>query len=256
MAKVYENLVIHDRILPRPYKFNFRFFWFYFDLNELEQLSSKTNFFSYNRFNLFSFYDRDHFGLGRNVSLRDRIISYLKEHEVDAQIKSIKILTNLRFLGYVFNPVSYFFIEMESGKSHAIIEICNTYHEVKPYFVHSDHFDGKKFEILVDKFFYISPFSSLENKMKFQFSLPQKTVNINIFDYLKTGELEIKTHLRGNAVGFSSRQLLKCAFFKPFATVQVTLAIHWHALKIYLKKIPYFKKKSDQHLQKGFHVWK
>lgn len=255
MANIYKNFVIHDRLIPKKYKFGYNFFWYYFDLDEVQQLSDKSILFSYNRFGFFSFYDKDHFSKGE-MSLKETVTNFIKSNGVSDEIKSIKVLTNFRFLGYVFNPVSYFFVTTSIGETHCIIEICNTYKEIKPYFVHAKHFDGNKFDITTNKNFYISPFSALDNTMNFQIHLPKDDMFVHIFDYTKSGELELTTHLKGKSLPFTDGRLLINALAKPFATLQIIWAIHWHALKLFLLKVPYFKKDDNKHLQRGYQLWK
>lgn len=255
MAFIYKNHITHERILPKKYIFGFKFFWYFFDLDELKETSNKSKFFSYNSFNLFSFYDKDH--LNRDgKSTKENIINFLKQNEECGEIKKIHIITNLRFLGYVFNPVSYFFIELQDGTEHCVIEIGNTYKEIKPYFVSNKHLKNNLFDITTPKMFYISPFSELENSMRFIITKPSQKIDVNILDYKPSGELELKAHLKGERLEFSDFGLIKAAIFKPFATLQIITAIHIHALKIFLKKIPYFSKDKDQHLQQGFYSWK
>ena len=255
MASIYKSFVIHHRLIPKQYKFGFHFFWYFFDLDELESLSNKSLFFSHNRFNLFSFYDKDHFNHGE-INLKESVANFVRESGVKDQIISTRVLTNFRFLGYVFNPVSYIFVTTSTGETHCIIEICNTFKEVKPYFVHAKNYINNKFDITTAKNFYISPFAALDNIMNFKIFLPQKNVFIHIYDYKTNEELELKTHLKGTAIAFSDFELIRSALKKPFATLQILWAIHWHALKLYLLKIPYFKKGDNKHLQRGYQLWK
>jgi DUF1365 family protein len=255
MAFIYKNYILHERILPKKYIFGFKFFWYFFDLDELEETSKKSKFFSYNSFNLFSFYDKDHLNRNNKTS-KENVIDFLKENEELGEVKRINIITNLRFLGYIFNPVSYFFIEMVGGQEHCIIEIGNTYKEIKPYFVSNKHLKNNLFDVTTPKKFYISPFSELDNTMRFIISRPSEEINVNILDYQVKGDLELKANLKGIRQEFSDLGLIKAALLKPFATLQIIIAIHIHALRIFLKKIPYFSKDKDQHLQQGFYSWK
>lgn len=252
MNLVYKSHVIHDRRIPKKYKFGFNFFWYYMDLDRLDELDSSSKLISYNRFNLFSLYDKDHFQKN-GKTIKEKLIDYLRSNGVTKKVKSTYILTNLRFLGYVFNPVCYYYITTEDEQKYCVIEICNTYLERKAYFIDSKFFDGEKFSIEVAKEFYISPFSPLDNTMKFVVTWPSENVKIDILDYQKDRKLEISTHLKAKSLVFSDLNLLKAAFLKPFATFQVIWAIHWHALILFLKKVPYFKKDDNKHLQRGYY---
>lgn len=252
MNKVFKSFVIHDRKIPKKYKFGFNFFWYLLDLDHIERFNQSTKWFSYNSFNLFSLYDSDHFQKNGD-SIREKVSNFLKANQVSEELEEVKILTNLRFLGYVFNPVCYYFIKTKTQKKYCVIEICNTYKERKAYFVDHKYFDGKNFTAQVEKEFYISPFSALDNEMKFIIGWPENNIQIHIFDYLKDMQLELKTHLTGDASELTDKSLIKAAIMKPFATFQIIWAIHWHALKLYLKRIPYFKKDDNKHLQRGYY---
>lgn len=257
MSAIYKNFIIHERLIPRKYKFGFKFFWYYFDLDELEDLSQKSLFFSYNKFNLFSYFDKDHLDRNTNTT-KENIIHFLKKNGIFSKCKTIKILTNLRFLGYVFNPVTYYFIETEDNNEYCVIEICNTYKEIKPYFVDGSNLNPKKnkFEVTAPKEFYISPFSDLNNYMKFKISKPDDYLKISISDFKKDHSLELRTALVGKRMAFNDKVLFASAIAKPFATLQIIIAIHWHALKLFLRRVPYFKKDNNKHLQKGYYLWK
>ncbi len=252
---IYKCHIVHDRILPKKYKFGFNFFWYSFDLDQLELLDKKSIFFSYNRFNLFSFWDNNHLKRN-NFSTKKNVQLILAENGVYQEPKKVQILTNLSFMGYVFNPVTYYFILMDNGEQHCIIEVCNTYKEIKPYFVSSKNLKGNTFKITTNKEFYISPFSDLDNIMTFNISLPTQRLKVSISDYKKNQDLELRTALTGEMLSFNNSNLLRAAVLKPFATLQIIISIHWHALKLFLKRIPYFQKGSNKHLQRGFYLWK
>lgn len=250
--------VFHERYFPRKYKFQSRLFWLALDLNDL----NSHLFFSLNRWNLLSFYEKDHIDYKSFVAENFNVdLKHLKFH------KSL-LLTQPRFVGYVFNPVSYFFFETNFGPC-AIIEIGNTFNEKKPYFIgpecfHKDEKDQSTYKyisISVDKQFYISPFTSSKNKMEFYFyqlnfeDLSQ--FKIKIHDFRKENGLEVKAALevleQEFIHGFS---VFKYFLLYPMQAFMVTIMIHFHALKLYLKRVPFFTKQEELNHQKGYQKWK
>lgn len=252
---IYKNHVIHSRLLPKRYKFGFNFYWYLLNLKEIDQLAARSFLFSKNNFNLFSYHDFDHLYRDHS-STYSKVQRFMQENGFKGEISKAYLLTNLRFLGYVFNPVSYYFIEDTHKQKHCIIEIHNTYKEIKPIYVSPQHFKDGVFEITTAKEFYISPFSPLDNTMTFKVKWPREDISVHISDFRQDAQLELQTSLKGHRQIFSFKNLIITIVKKPFATLQIIMAIHYHALKLYLKRVPYFKKDDNKHLQRGYFLWK
>ena len=254
MNGIYECSVIHNRVRPKKHRFGFKLFWVLVDLDHLEELT-RSPLVSYNRFNLFSFWDIDHSYQKEPISARENIEKYLRSQGVTTKIKKVLLLTNLRILGYVFNPVSYYFIEDENGRRYSVIEICNTFKEIKPYYVSPKHYDGKNFDITTIKNFYISPFTEHNNTMRFKYNWPNEAINVAISDF-EQENLIMTTTLKGRLGKYSTGRLVKLFFKYPLLTFAITFFIHWHALILYLKGLPFKKKDEDQIHQQGALPWR
>ena len=134
-SSIYKAQVYHSRFTGVINRFSYRIFTFLLDLDELESLSEKKYFFSLNSFSLFSFYDKDHLNLGKG-STKDNLIEYIRSCGYKGEIGRIYLLTNLRVLGYVFNPVSFFMVEfcIEHTLSLVnIVELKTGLSKLKPY---------------------------------------------------------------------------------------------------------------------------
>ncbi len=106
---------MHQRLEPRRHGFSYRVFYLWLDLDSLDAQHERSRWFSHNRFNLFSFYDRDHVG-GTHANVKDGVLAALKDNGVDtAPISRIMMLAFPRVFGYVFNPVTFFFAFDGSG---------------------------------------------------------------------------------------------------------------------------------------------
>jgi DUF1365 family protein len=245
--------VRHSRLIPKKYQFDISYFWFSINLNELDQLK-KFMFLGINKFNIFQFNENDYLP-GKDGTLKDRVIAYLKDNGVTEKVLDINLVTSVRVLGYVFNPVSYYFIKTEESNL-AIIEIGNTFKEIKPYFVSSEHIDEYKVDFTTKKEFYISPFASMQNIMNFKIEHDEENISIIIKDERKTGELELVTTMRGKKIELSDKKLLFYFFRHPLMTLQVIFFIHIHALILFLKRIPYYKKSDESEYQRGYYSWK
>lgn len=245
--------VRHTRLIPQKYQFDINYFWFALNLEEMHYLE-KLKLLGINRFNLFQFNEQDYLPR-KEKTLKERVVGYLREHNINDSIIDITLVTSVRVLGYVFNPVSYYFIKTNE-RDLAIIEIGNTYSEIKPYFVNSEYISDNKIDFTTKKEFYISPFASMQNIMNFKIVNTEDSIHVVIKDERKSGELEIVTTMSGEKVELSDKKLLYYFCRHPFMTMQIIFFIHIHALILFLKRIPYYKKSDESEYQRGYHSWK
>lgn len=251
-AWLYRGTVRHERLQPRRYGFQTDLFMFYLDLDDLEGLVRSNRWISRNRFNLYSFYDRDHFYLGQ-AGIRQNLNAYLQREGVREIPARVHLLTHLRFLGYVFNPVSFYFCFREDGSPLCVVaEVQNTYGELKPYLLAPEDWDGQRFHREHAKEFYISPFSPLDPLLILNLKLPDEGLSLTV-DSRHREEPKPFFHasFRGQRRPLNSRSLWAHSLRFPFVTVKVIALIHWHALRLYLLGVPVHRKQDRPELQKG-----
>ena len=261
---------MHHRLAPKKHSFWYNVYMFYIDLDELETLDKKLRWFSYNRFNLFSFRDKDHLqlelkaesgktkakkshisDLTSHLSVKHQITAYLKSHNVEIGKGKIMLLTNLAVLGYNFNPVSFYFcFDEENHPLCAVAEISNTYHEMKMFFFGKDELDGNTFKQRVQKHFYVSPFIDLDDFFDFNIKIPSEKLVIQIDDYNKEGNRFFISTLNGEQWALNNSNMLRCFFALPMIPLRIMWLIHWQAFRLWIKKINYHPKAANQHLQK------
>ena len=119
-SSIYNGHVIHKRFKPKVHYFKYNVFSLLIDLSELDQLDKKINLFSYNRFNLVSFYDKDH-GDRNGTSLIEWVNKNLEKNKIPTENISIKLLCYPRIFGFVFNPLSVFYVYNQSKQLIAIL---------------------------------------------------------------------------------------------------------------------------------------
>ena len=130
---IYSGFITHRRFRPKRHFFTYKTFSLLIDLNEIEKLEKKINFFSYNKFNILSFYNIDH-GPRDGSPLKDWVKKILLESKINIGSGSIRLLCYPRFFGYVFNPLSIFYCYDENFHLKAILyEVKNTYNEQHTY---------------------------------------------------------------------------------------------------------------------------
>jgi DUF1365 family protein len=244
---IYDCEVFHSRTVPVQNRFNYKIFNFYLNLEEV--ISQRSSWiFGYNRFSLVSLHDKDHMDFNKG-DIQSNIIEYLTNKGINRnEIKTINLLTNLRIFGYVFNPVSFYFIGNHDGIfTHCLVEVGNTFGEQKPYIVHLD--EKGEGVLKTPKEFYVSPFIPLDSFFIFKISTPSNHFVIEIDSLEKDGNL-FRTRFSGNRVPLTIKHLLYRLVSFPFVTMKIIIAIHWQALKLFLKKVPYIEKMKNPELQK------
>jgi DUF1365 family protein len=219
----------------------------------MEEDFKKTALVSRNKFNLFSFYDKDH-PVNENTdvkrSAREELNAYVKQNGIENPPARVLLITNLRLLGYVFNPVSFYYCYDEKGEAMCCVaEVQNTFKEMKLFFLGKDCLGGNTFHLRTKKYFYVSPFIEHDAEFDFRLDLPGEKLNIRIDDY-KGDERFFVSTLTGKKKTLTSGRLLGYFFRFPFITLQIIFLIHWHAFLLWLKKIRFYKKGEHKELQR------
>lgn len=248
----YECDVFHRRLRPKQHEFLYRVFYFCIDLDELDAVRQTLKIFGVNRPNLYSLWDQDHFQYGPGTRpIADNVREFLERSgcPLDAG-GSIRMLCFPRMLGYVFNPVTIYFCYRADGTPHAsVAEVGNTFRELKPYLVPCTP-DGKSdFEVRVRKEYYVSPFSPVDLDFHFRFHLPDEKLRIYVDDYDAEGKVLVST-LTGNRRDMTFANLLRFTAKFPFITLKVIFLIHWHAFRLWLKRVPFFWKETRTQYQR------
>jgi len=254
-SALYRARVMHNRLEPKKHRFHYDVFMFWLDLDELQEVARKIKLIGFNRFNIFSWRDSDHVQLpkedpDRTRSTRQQLEIYLEENGVRETPARIMLLTNLRTWGHQFNPVSFYFCYDKNDQPFCCVaEVRNTYHEMKLYLLDGSKFDGKQFHLRVPKYFYVSPFIDHDAEFDFQLAVPGEKLNLRIDDYKHEKRFFIST-LSGSRKELTNGRVLLYALRFPLITVQVIGLIHWNALKLWLKKIPFHRKAAHPDLQR------
>lgn len=256
---LYRARVMHHRLAPKKHDFHYEIFMFYLDLDEIDRLHGELKWMSRNKFNLFNFRDSDHLqmpqvGTEKSNTIRQHITAYLFEHGIEIGSGRIMVLTNLNTLGYQFNPVSFYYCyDDQEQPLCAIAEVGNTFREIKPYFLGKEKMKDGKFHLNTTKYFYVSPFIDMDTTFDFVLQIPDEKLNIKIDDYDQKGNKFFISTLTGKRVALNDATLIKYFLSFPMITLKVITLIHWHALKLWIKKLPYHKKSNDQDLQKDIY---
>ncbi len=240
---IYNGDVIHKRFKPKEHFFKYKVFSLFIDLSELEEIEKKIPFFSYNKINLISFFDKDH-GDRDGSSLKIWVEKNLNSSAIQTNNIKIKLLCYPRILGYVFNPLSIFFVYDKNSSLLAILyEVKNTFGEQHTYVFKVDS-NQKLIKNNCAKKFYVSPFMDMSSEYFFKILNPGNKLSVIIDQRDQKGKL-----LYASQDGLRSELSAKNLFFSylkhPLMTFKIIAAIHFEALRLWVKGISLVKKKLN-----------
>ncbi len=259
---LYECQLMHHRYQGNSNHFSYRIFMFYLDIDELSKLDTNLWLIGLNKLRLFSFYDKDHLvfaTIKRHLphkkskyltrqNIRQRLEKILIEHGLNFTLGRVMLLTHLRVLGYVFNPVSFYYCYDRSGKLKTVVaEVNNTFGDQKIYVIPFSQ--KRKLQARQNKLFYISPFIKYDTDLHFYFEEPGKYLKVCI-DSVHEGQVILKAVLQGTHQSLKDTKLAWFFLRYPLLTLRIIFLIHFQALKLYLYKIPYYSKsKTDEEIK-------
>ena len=234
---IYNGVVTHTRFKPVKHFLKYKTFSFYIDLDEIKKLDNDNPIFSYNRFNIFSFYDKDH-GDRDGKALKVWVLDNLKKFNINENINKIKLLCYPRIFGYVFNPLSVFYCYEDNLLKAIFYEVKNTFNEQHTYIF---KVKDNKIEQKCKKKFYVSPFMDMETKYDFKLLYPDEKLYVSINQTDKEGVI-LSAIQTGERKDFNLKQLITNFFKYPLMTIKIISAIHFEALLLWKKGAIYRKR--------------
>lgn len=243
----YAGSVTHRRLRPVAHRLRYRVFWLLLDLDELPALPRRLRLFSIDRFNAFSLHLRDHAGVGGHDGgdgrrgPRDAVERQLRAAGLPTE-GAIQLLCMPRVLGYVFNPLSVYLCHDPAGALRAVVyEVKNTFGERHSYLIEVPPEDrgGERITQHCAKRFHVSPFLDLDMQYRFDIEPPgadRPGLRIAITASDAEGPLLI-ANMQGQRRPLTDRVLAGAFVSFPLLTFKVVAAIHWEALRLWLKGI-------------------
>ena len=251
---IYTGTIRHRRFTPFDHFFTYPLFMVYLDLDSFEDNIKKSWLWNINKRALVSFMRNDYHGdnkINLDVSVRKTILN-----RIGKSVKGpIRLLTNLRYFGYCFNPVSFYYCFNENDSEVEVImaEVTNTpWKERHCYIITNENknIETQNFHSKLEKKLHVSPFWGMDHKYEWLFSEPEKTLLVNMKNF-KNENMVFDANLKLKRIPFNSENLLKKVLRFPFLTATVVFRIHWHAFKLLLKRAPFFIHPDKIKLMKG-----
>ena len=228
---------MHRRLRPKRHRLAYRLALVLLDLDELEALDQRLRLFSLERWNLFSFRQRDH-GDGSAVPLRQQVVRQLEPAGIAADDLHVSLLTMPRVLGFVFNPISLYFCARRDGTLAAIIyEVSNTFGQRHSYLLEVAAQAGPLVHQAAPKRLHVSPFMAMDQHYAFRVMPPGERLAVAITSRDDHGPM-LCAVLEARRHPLSDAALLHTFVAMPLMTFKVVAAIGWEALKLWLKRIP------------------
>jgi DUF1365 family protein len=251
-AALYVGDVMHARLKPVGHRFSYRVMSLLIDLDRLDVADRQTPLFGVNRRALYSFYEADH-GDRDGSSLRLYAKRCAAEHGIDLTGGRILLLCYPRLFGYTFNPLSVYYCYRADGEPALLIyEVRNTFGDIHAYAlpVKSGDVSPAGIRQTQDKRFYVSPFVEMAMRYHFRVKLPQDRVKLRILETDSEGPL-LSATFSGQRRALTTQELLRSFFSLPMVTLKIMAAIHWEALRLWLKGVrlvPRRDKTADESL--------
>jgi DUF1365 family protein len=235
-SSFYVGTIAHNRQIPVEHRFEYPFFMWYLNLDELDQVVSLGRWFSVKRWALSRFRRSDYYG-DPSVPLADAVRERLKEltgKQVEGQVCG---LLNLRTLGLYFSPVNFYYGYDRKGTfTHFLAEVSNIPWNERHQYGYAIEKSG--LNPVHQKQFHVSPFNSVDQHYSWKLEAPAETIGVQLAVDDERGHIfEAKLHLERKplSVGSVRRELLK----KPAMTLFIVAGIYWQAMKLYRKGVPY-----------------
>ena len=242
-SAIYNGQVIHKRFKPKVHYFKYKVFSLLIDLSELDILDKKINFFSINKFNLISFHEKDH-GERDGSSLNKWVHQNLEKNNIQTKDIKIKILCYPRIFGFVFNPLSVFYVyNLKDQLISILYEVKNTFGEQHTYIFKVTK-DSNLIQNNCSKKFHVSPFIEMDCTYFFRLLKPGNKISVIIDQYDNEDKI-LYASQDGRRSDLNSKHLIISYLKHPIMTFKIILAIHFEAFKLWVKGIKFVKKKLN-----------
>lgn len=240
---LYRGQVRHRRFAPQAHSFKYSLFMLYLDLDELPTLFDRFWLWSARRPNLAWFRRADHLGEAERP-LAECVRDLVQQHTGQRPTGPVRLLTHLRYFGFGFNPVSFYYCFNPGGKTvkHIIAEVSNTpWGERHCYLLNAtpEQFDRRVQRFELDKQFHVSPFMGMDICYSWSFAQPGEQLLVHLQNR-QDGDRLFDATLSLDRRPINSASLAGVLLVHPLMTLKIVAAIYYQALRLWIKRIPFY----------------
>lgn len=239
-SAIYRGRVVHHRLRPRVHALRYPYAMAWIDLDECEQLAASSRWFAVDQAAPLQLRQSDHLA-GEQGSLKQRVLARVEAlgaTRAVAQLNRVCMLGQLRHLGRYFSPVNFFYCYANDALEYVLAEVSNTPWDER----HCYLIDAREADPCSDKAFHVSPFMAMAQRYRWHFKPPGQRLSVGI---ASQGTAGVDADQPMFAAGLNLRRepwtaaTLRRHFWRfPLMAWQIKIAIHWQALRLWLKRIP------------------
>jgi len=244
-SRIYLGRVRHRRFTPNTHEFSYSLFMMYLDLEELPSLFNRFWLWSANRPNIAWFDRKQHLGGGKDLA---NSVRQLVQQKAGYQPSGpIRLLTHLKYFGYGFNPVSFYYCFDDDGVTlnTIVAEVSNTpWNEQHCYVLPVKKSATRNFQFSFKKDFHVSPFNPINQDYDWRFSIPHDHLAVHM-TVNETGERIFDATIKLKAQEINAASLSRALLQFPLMTSKVVAAIYYQAFKLWVKRTPFHSHPSS-----------